>query len=105
MEFEIVRTEKTYVGVVPGVLCAWQFEVIKNGKVGFFSNRYFEGTPEECYENESCYEDMFEAFNAEPTGRVVFNGYWEGYYDFDEREECVRPATKTEEAIEKYLVH
>lgn len=116
MTFEIIKNsesntgyevaDKRYIGVIPGVLCAWQFEVVKNGKIGYFSNRYSHGTPEECYEEESYYGDMFDAFDCVPTGRVVFGGYYEGYWDCLEGhwEECVREATSTEEAIERYVI-
>ena len=116
MTFEIIRNsesstgydveDKRYIGVVPCVLCGWQFEVIKNGKVGYFSVMYNYGTPEQCYEDESRYGDMFEQFNCVPTGRVIFRGYYESYWDFDEDYEyieCVREATETEEAIAKYV--
>lgn len=35
----------------------------------------------------------------EPTGRLEFNGYFEEYYDFEEREECVRNLTEEVEAL------
>ena len=121
MEFEIIKNsesftgydveDKTYIGIIPHLCCAWQFEVIKDGKIGYFGNRYIEGTPEMCYEEESTYswgEDMFDVFDAKPTGRVVFAGYYERHweYDWEYRDEypVYTPSYKTEEAIAKYVV-
>ena len=43
--------------------------------------------------------EMCDHDGNEPTGRLEFNGYFEEYYDFEEREECVRDLTKEVKAL------
>ena len=81
-----------YIGVIPGLACGWQFEFIRNdGKIGYNSVAYYEGTPEEyCqmwlrYGEDALFE--IERRNGyEPTGRVIFRGYGVEYYDTEYRE-------------------
>ena len=116
MTYEIIKNSESqtgydiedarYVGCIEGVYCGYQFEVIKNGKVGYFSVMYSQGTPEDCiFDNASSEEEFFGDFGCVPTGKVVFRGYYRiswshDYDDYDFEPSYVRDV-KTEEAIER----
>lgn len=106
LSFEIITNSEShtgydipdskYVGVIPGLVCGWQFEFVnKDGKIGYNSVAYYEGTPEEYCETWLRFgpDALFEGerWNGyEPTGRVVFRGYGSEYYDSEYREWFVR---------------
>lgn len=110
MEYEIIKLSESYaeyrnevrdsewLGEIPGLLNGWSFEY-KNakGEYSYGSVSYENMMPEE-YANLWHTEDGREwihdtpSWNGwEPTGRVVFRGYAEEYYDPDEREWFVEP--------------
>lgn len=48
--------------------------------------------------------DLCDHHGNKPSGRLEFNGYFEDYYDFEEREECVRDLTSEVENLwSKYV--
>ena len=78
-----------YHGIIPGLLCGYNFEAVApDGRVDFLSCVYHEGTPEEAVASESWY--WFDCLNLTLTGRVVFRGYYEEEYDFEERDFFVK---------------
>ena len=94
-----------YRGRIPGYLTAFCVEVRHaDGTLGSSSSVYLE---EWQKEDSIIYSDTWDGeFNElgemadlclhdgnEITGRLIFNGYYESYYDFEEREECVREKT------------
>ena len=100
--------DKTYYGQKPNLCCGWQFEFEnEKGEINYNSVTWYEGTPEEYCESWLQYDDdaLFtgERWNGwQPTGRVVFRGYAERYYDSEERDWFVKevevkptPAKKT----------
>lgn len=97
-EFEIIRNSESetgydipddvYIGVIPGLHNGWQFEFTKNGKIVYGSCHFYHGTPEECaycYGKDHAFE-MERLNGCEPTGRVIFRGYYLEKYDIYERD-------------------
>lgn len=88
--------DKTYYGQKPNLCCGWQFEFEnEKGEINYNSVTWYEGTPEEYCESWLQYGDdaLFtgEHWNGwQPTGRVVFRGYAESYYDSEERDWFVK---------------
>lgn len=105
--FEIILNSQSHTGYdIPdvefkgfftGLVGGWQWEYVdKDGNYEYSSVSYFYGTPE-------AYADKWNDVDGtpwihstpkykgyEPTGRVVFRGYAEEYYDSDEHEWFVR---------------
>lgn len=85
-------------GMQPGLCNGWSFE-FKNdaGEYYYGSVSYTHGMPAEyAYQwieedGTSWLEDMIWTTGFKLTGRVVFRGYAEDYYDPDEREWFVKP--------------
>ena len=73
-------------GIIPGYHCGYNFEVKgRDGRVGFMSCQFETGTPEEVAEDE--FQKWFmDNHGFTYTGRVVFQGYFEEHYDFEERD-------------------
>lgn len=108
MKFEIIElsqseaeyknrvADSNFRGYFPNVCCGWMFEFKnKDGKIGYNSVTWFEGTPEEYCETWLRYgsDALFEAerWNGyEPTGRVVFRGYGVEEWWAEERDWCIR---------------
>ena len=101
MKFEVIKNsesftgydieDKNYVGVIPGLCCGWQFEFEKDGKIDYNSVVFFEGNAEEYCDTWLRYgEDaLFEIERMNgwvPTGRVIFRGYAESFWDDEERD-------------------
>ena len=86
-----------YKGMIDGLCCGWQLEYTNDkGEYGYSSVSYTQLTPEEYagkWTTDSGMEWIHEtpSWNGwKPTGRVVFRGYAEEYYDPDEREWFVK---------------
>lgn len=118
IETTIFTENKKYYGEIPGYELAFCVEVQrKDGTLGYSSNVYIPHIPEYIHQAEN-YEEYLEvrddiSLMAELcdhdgniiTGRLLFNGYYESYYDWEEREECVLDKQKeVEETMSKYLV-
>ena len=100
--FEIIKSSESYAkysvedkewqGVIDGFVNGWSFEFVnEKGEYNYNSVTYYSGTPEEyCdtwlqYGEDALFE--MERWNGwTPTGRVVFRGYGQEYYDEDEHE-------------------
>lgn len=104
MTFEIIKNSESktgykipdneFKGLIPGLLCGWQFEFINaNGEINYNSVTFEHMTPERLayqYGEENAF--MIERWNGwQPTGRVIFRGYYEEYYYAEEHDWCVRP--------------
>ena len=111
MEFTIIKNSEShtgyqiedveYHGMIPGLCCGWQYEYIDAaGQYHYSSVAWEEQSPED-------YANMWQGYRGswlydllpddyEFTGRVVFRGYAEEYYDFEERETFVREVDMSE---------
>lgn len=77
---------ETYHGVIPGYSCGYNFEVkTRDGRIDFMSCTFDSREPEECAEDE-CQKDHMAFLGLTYTGRVIFRGYYEEHYDYEERE-------------------
>ena len=84
--------DKEFKGMKDGLCCGWQYEIKDaEGNYHYTSVSWEEVTPEE-YANKwqtddgrSWLLDMYPA-GCDFTGRVIFRGYAESYYDSDERD-------------------
>lgn len=88
--------DKEYKGIINGLCCGWQFE-FKNdaNEFNYNSVTYYKGTPEEYCDSWLQFgeEALFETerWNGwKPTGRVIFRGYAEEYYDDEYRDWFVK---------------
>lgn len=82
-------------GEIPGLLRGYNIEVKKGNIVDWMSASWFHGTPEAEY-NDEFHRYYFDDLGVVPTGRICFRGYGHEEYDFDEREELVRPCSDEE---------
>lgn len=73
----------------------WQFECEKDGKIGYSSVAFGYGMPD-AKDFETTI-DLCRWNGWEPTGRVIFRGYYEEYYDCDERDWYYEEVTACEE--------
>lgn len=103
MEFQIIKNsesntgynipDKTYFGVIPGYYCGWQFEFKHaDGRIDYSSVDFYPGTPEDYCNSWLEYgpDALFtieRTHGWEPTGRVIFRGYYDHGYDWEERED------------------
>lgn len=103
MQFKIIKLSESqaeyrneipdseWIGIIPGVANGWQIEYSKGGAFEYGSVTFQFGMIEADvarYEGY-CGSWLFEIprMNGwEPTGRVVFRGYYTEHYDFDERD-------------------
>lgn len=101
-----------YRGRIPGYLTAFCIEVEReDGTLGSSSNVCLEEWEDESsivYSDElsgefnklgSIAEMCLYKKGNKLTGRIIFNGYYEGYYDIEEREECIRDKTEEVESL------
>lgn len=116
MKFEIIKNsqsetgykieDNTYYGIVPGLDCGWQFEIIDNndGKLHYMSVMWDAATPEDVYKSRPwAFEFMtFSGRDYKLTGRVIFRGYGEPYWYAEERDWCIKPISdeKAKEILE-----
>ena len=117
IEVKLIARKKFY-GEIKGYEMAFNVEVQRaDGTLGYSSNVYLPYIPECIYKAEnyeeyleirddiSCMAELCEHDGNVITGNLIFNGYFETYYDFEEREECVRDCQKeVEETMSKYLI-
>ena len=66
-------------------VCGWQFELVRDGKAGWSDVKFFCGMPEECAAEQARYWDMI---GCEPTGTVIFRGYFVEEFDYEDRDFC-----------------
>lgn len=99
-----------FYGIVSGYICGWCLEYQKNGEIGYGSmtctNDYEEIINSEYDWNSLGISAECASHNGwEPTGNIVFRGYYTEDYDYDEREEYVVDASKeVVELFKKYVV-
>ena len=101
-KWEKTENDCEFKGYVPGYVCGWCVEVKKqNGEIGYCSmtctNDFDEiKDPNSCTDwNELGISANCAFYNGwVPTGNIVFRGYFEEYYDYDEREDFVKDASK-----------
>lgn len=85
--------DKEYKGVIPGKTAGFNFEVrhINDGHIDYMSCVFIDNeTPTDYIRN--LFYDFFETISFsgfEPTGRVIFRGYGETYYDHNFHDWCV----------------
>lgn len=79
-------------GEIPGLVRGYNIEVKKGDRVDWMSASWFHGTPEAEY-NDEFHQYYFADLGVVPTGRICFRGYGHEEYDFDEREEVIRPCS------------
>jgi hypothetical protein len=99
-------------GVIPGYVCGWNVEATKDGKIDaastVFTNDYEEirnPWSEEHWNDLGISEDLLNCNGWEATGNIVFRGYYSEHYDFEEREEYYKDASKeVEEIWDRYVV-
>ena len=106
MTYEIIKNSEShtgynipdveFLGMKAGLGCGWQYEFEKDGEYAYSSVCWEEETAED-YANRWHTENgtpwLFDVFVDKGyrfTGRVVFRGYAESYYDAEEREWFVR---------------
>jgi len=101
-----------FYGIVPGYICGWSVECENNGEIHYCpmtcTNNYDEILlPEEDYDwNElGISVQSFVWYGWEPTGNIVFRGYFVEKYIPEEREEYIVDASKeVVELFKKYVV-
>lgn len=84
-QYRLEIADAWYRGIIPELLCGWRFEFrrVSDGEIMYGSDQWITGTPEDF--TSSFHPDTL--FCAEyhrgwtPTGRVVFVGYGQEYYD------------------------
>lgn len=96
MKFEIITNsqshtgydieDKTFRGIIDGLVCGWQFEFRKGSEYGYKDVTWSEMLPDEMLEHAPWYFESCTANGWEPTGRVVFRGYAREWYDAYEHE-------------------
>ena len=79
--------DQEYKGLIPGYACGYNFEVTKDGVTDFESCTFEYDTPDGVMAPGSLYPDFLFDVGCEPTGRVIFRGYYTEEYDIEEREE------------------
>lgn len=91
MKYEIIKNSESFTGYdIPDdewkglthEVNAWQFECTKDGEISYSSVTFNYGMPEDC----EITVDLCRWNGWEPTGRVIFRGYYTEHYDFDERD-------------------
>ena len=76
--------DEVFEGLRDGLLCGWSLEVIKDdGQTGWADVRYVYGMPEDAAKDAQWYWDFL---GLRPTGKAVFRGYYDEYYDPEERD-------------------
>lgn len=83
--------DKEFKGMIPGLCCGWQFEVInEDGELAYLSVMFEEETPEEVayrwMDGELSWLESGLRCNARFTGRVIFRGYARSEWDPEERD-------------------
>ena len=78
--------DQEFKGLVPGYACGYNFEVTKDGKTDFASCTFEYDTPDGVMNSGGYYGDFLFDMGCEPTGRVIFRGYYREEYDPYERE-------------------
>lgn len=108
-----------FFGQVPGYEMGFCVEVLKaDGTIGYSSVDFISEVPaelhiaetneDECEIDHYGIDGMANLCNHSGntiTGRLVFRGYYESYYDFEEREECVREKSAEVVALFNKYVH
>ena len=92
---EIWPTAEPHVdhGYIPSLVRGYNIEVrTQDGNIDWMSCSYIHEDPE-YYFNNGYYPEFLADLNLVATGRICFRGYGVEYYDFEEREEFVRPVT------------
>ena len=78
--------DQEFKGLVPGYACGYNCEVTKNGKTDFASCTFQYDIPDEVMAPGSFYPAFLFDMGCEPTGRVIFRGYYREEYDPYERD-------------------
>ena len=88
-------SDEVYRGPIQDLVGGFNFEVADDsGNIEYMSAIYIHTTPEEYINN--LFYDYFDTVKYKgynPTGRVIFRGYGEEYYDPEYREWFVKPVT------------
>ena len=98
--------DKKYFGLIPGLCCGWQYEYIDaKGEYHYSSVAYMEESAEDYADKWTGYRgswllDMLPD-DYKFSGRVIFRGYAESYYDYDEHESYVEEVD--DEKLQRYL--
>ena len=80
-------------GRIPGLLRGYNIEVkTQKGTIDWLSAFFTELEPEDELNHEWRIESRAD-WGFVPTGRITFRGYYEEFYDFEGREEYVKPTT------------
>lgn len=98
-------------GIIPGYLCGFNLEIIKDGKINYgscvFTNDFDEiRNPNEKrnWNDLGISEDLCNSNGWQATGNIVFRGYFKQQYDYKEREAFVYDASEEVEALlHKYM--
>ena len=78
--------DQEFKGLVPGYACGYNFEVTKDGKTDFASCTFEYDNPDGVMNGGGYYGDFLFDMGCEPTGRVIFRGYYREEYDPYERD-------------------
>lgn len=78
--------DQEFKGLVPGYACGYNFEVTKDGKTDFASCTFEYDTPDGIMNGGGYYGEFLFDMGCEPTGRVIFRGYYREEYDPYERD-------------------
>ena len=81
--------DEIFTGLREGLLCGWDFEMVKpDGSIGWGCSVVFDyDMPEDAAKRHA---DYWSEFGLRPTGTVVFRGYYEEFYDPEERDWYVK---------------
>lgn len=106
MKFEIIKNSESHTGyqiedqefkgLIPGLCCGWQYEFIDaTGQYHYSSVSWEEESAEDYADRWQGYDGRSWLYDLLPsdyqmTGRVIFRGYAESYYDSEVRDWCVK---------------
>ncbi len=87
--------DKTFKGIIHGLCCGWQYEFLtEDGKIVYGDVTWTEETPEQYayrwFDNGLSWLESGFKYERRFTGRVIFRGYAEEYWDEEEHETFVR---------------
>lgn len=99
-------------GIIPGYVCGFHVEAVKDGKTDCgsccFTND-FENTWDPDFHRG--WNDLGISANCmrmngwDPTGNIIFHGYFEEHWDFEERDwYYIDKTEEVEELFSKYIV-
>lgn len=99
-------------GVIPGYVCGFNLEVMKDGKIGYgstcFTNDYEEilnPWENDVWNDLGISEDLCNCNGWKATGNIVFRGYYTEHWDSCEREEYFTESSdEVENLWDKYVI-